>query len=398
MTKSESSSRATLHKGVAGIALAAASLLTLVACSPSSAPSKTVDADDLGISDADYSLDKLVDAAKDEDPIVVLDTTGKIVDIAKTFTEKYGIEATGVKMKAGEQAEVIIREGEAGNVKNDVILMPDTQTAVADLMPRGYVTSWFPPDMASDVPEKFQDPAIVTQETNVWAYNTEVYGDTCPVDNIWQLTEDEWQGRISFQDPLLKADYPYWFNQMQTQGDDLVADAYEDEFGEPLTTDEDSATAEWVKRLASNDVVLTNSDDDAAQAVGAPGQDKPFIGFISTAKFRDNEASGYKLGICADLEPWAGRAYTKTALIATGTASPNAAKLFVHFMFTEEGVGPQIADGKKSTNSTISFPADEPSGLESVWDQILVFDSETAEEDFNALQDWQDFWRVHVRD
>lgn len=387
------------HRLIAAAAGAAACALVLAACAPSSAPKAEDTADaqtEIGIPDSEYSLDDLIEAAKDEGPIVVLDTTGKIVDMAEAFSAKYGIKATGVKMKAGEQAEVVIREGGAGNVQSDVILMPDVPTAVSDLIPRGYVQSWFPPDMADVVAEEFHDPAIVTQETNVWAYNTEVYGDTCPVDNIWQLTEDDWRGRISFQDPLLKSDYPYWFNQMETYGDDLVAQAYEDQYGESLKTDEASATAEWVKRLAQNAPVLTGSDDDAAQSVGAPGQSEPFMGFISTAKFRENADSGFKLGTCEGLAPWVGRAYTKAALIANGTKSPNAAKLFVHYAFTEEGIAPQVADGKISTNSEIEIPADEPSGVADVWDQILVFDSATAQDDFDRVQDWQDFWRLNL--
>ncbi|REJ07240.1 ABC transporter substrate-binding protein [Microbacterium bovistercoris] len=378
---------------------AATVALALSACTPSSAPKAEEtepESTEIGIPDADYSLDKLVEAAKKEGPLVVLDTTGKIVDMADAFSEKYGIKTTGVKMKAGEQAEVIIGEGSSGNVKNDVILMPDVPTAVSDLMPRGYVQTWFPPDKADVVPEEFQDPAIVTQETNVWAYNTEVYGDTCPVDNIWQLTEDDWHGKLSFQDPLLKTDYPNWFNQMETYGDDLVTQAYEDEYGEPLETDEASATAEWVKRLAQNAPVLTNSDDDASAAIGAPGQEDPFMGFISTAKFRDNADSGYKLGTCAGLEPWVGRAYSKVALIATGTKSPNAAKLFIHYVYTEEGIAPQVADGKLSTNSEIAIPDDEPSGLADVWDDILIFNSASAQDDFDRTQEWQDFWRLNL--
>ncbi len=67
-----------------------------------------------------------------------------------------------------------------------------------------------------------------------------------------------------------------------------------------------------------------------AEAVGAPGQEAPFFGLLSSAKFRDNEAKGYKLGICKDLDPWIGWTYVKLGLIASKTASPNAARLFVH--------------------------------------------------------------------
>lgn len=65
---------------VASGTFAGVAMLAVTACSPSSAPAaqpedgKTVE---LGISDADYSLDALIAAAKKEQPIVVLDTTAK---------------------------------------------------------------------------------------------------------------------------------------------------------------------------------------------------------------------------------------------------------------------------------------------------------------------------------
>ncbi len=43
--------------------------------------------------------------------------------------------------------------------------------------------------------------------------------------------------------------------------------------------------------------------------------------------------------------------------------SPNTAKLFVHYILTEEGFKPQMKDGKLPTNIDVKMPADEPSGL-----------------------------------
>lgn len=374
-------------------AFAAVGALLLTGCSPSSAPLPSEDSP--APMDADFDLDTLIEAAQQEGPITVVDSTGKIADAAEAFTAKYGIEVTGIKLKAHEQAEVAIREGQAGNVTNDVFFMADVPTVVSGLLPRGVVESWFPADMADVVPKEFQSPAVTALDTSVWAYNTDVYGDTCPVDNIWQLTDDEWNGLVTFQDPLLKTDYPYWFDEMAEQDDDRVAAAYKAHYGEALTTDEESATAEWVKRLAQNSPLLTNSDDDAANSVGAAGQSEPFMGFMSTAKFREVEASGLNLGLCAGMDPWSGRAYAKGAVIAAGTQSPNAAKLFVHFMFTEEGMAAQLEDGKQSTNSTVSGPADEPSGVTEVWDEIHIQDSSIADLSFDHLQEWQDFWRMH---
>lgn len=370
-------------------------MLTLSGCAPSSAPPGANPAPDQTGAEEDFDLDKLIEAAQQEGPITVVDVTGKIEDQVAAFTEKYGIEATGAKQNSPSQAEIIIREGQAGRVMSDVFFTTDTPTAVADLLPRGYVESWFPPDMIDAVPAEYQVPAVVAEEANVWTYNTEIYGDTCPVENVWELTDPEWSGKVTIEDPLLKPDYAYWFNQMSTYGDEALADAYEEAYGESIQTDEDSAAAEWIKRLAHNKPIVATADE-IADSVGFAGQSESFIGLLSTTKYRDN-ANGLALGICEGIVPWVGRSYTKTALIASGTESPNAAKLFVHFMYTEEGIDAQLQDGKVSTNTTIAIPEDEASGVQAVWDDILESRSDTAEEDFDRLQDWQDFWRVNFR-
>lgn len=376
-----------------GVSTAVGALL-LTGCSPSSAPPPPAENTAPAETEEDFDLDALIAAAQLEGPLTVVDVTGKITEHAEAFTEKYGIETTGVKMNSPSQAEVIIREGQAGRAVNDVFFITDTPTAVSDLLPRGFVESWFPADMADVVPAEYQSPAVITEEANVWTYNTEKY-DTCPISNVWELTEPEWNGKVTIEDPLLKSDYAYWFNQMESYGDDALADAYEEAFGEPLETDEASATAEWVKRLAQNGPII-GSADEIADSIGFPGQDDPFVGLLSTSKYRDN-ADGLVLGLCEDIMPWVGRSYTKTAMIATNTGSPNAAKLFVHYMYTEEGIDPQLHDGKVSTNSTIAIPDDEPSGVQAVWDRVLESRSETAQDDFDRLQDWQDFWRVNFR-
>ena len=42
---------------------------------------------EIGIKDADYSLEALIEAAKKEPGITVVDATGKIVTMAEAFTE-----------------------------------------------------------------------------------------------------------------------------------------------------------------------------------------------------------------------------------------------------------------------------------------------------------------------
>jgi iron(III) transport system substrate-binding protein len=344
----------------------------------------------------EFNLDALIEAAKAEPPITIYDSTGKIVDMAEAFTAKYGVQATGQKVSANSQLEMIIREAQANNVAGDVALITDAPAALAQLLPQGIVESWVPVDMTDKIPVYFRNPLAISTNANVWTYNTEVY-DSCPVSNIWELTEPKWKGKVAFVDPLTKGTYTDWFNQMQTHADAELAAAYKAHFGTDLDVSGETATQQWVKAFASNGPLVTDGDDPVSEAVGAPGQAEPFFGLMSSAKFRDNEDKGYKLGLCAEMTPWVGWTYTKLALIATGTDSPSAARLFVHYILTEEGIAPQVADGKMSTNSEVGIPADEPSGLAEHVAALFPYDASTGLDDWDTRQDWQDFWQMNYR-
>ena len=342
----------------------------------------------------DFDLDALIEAARAEPPLTVYDSTGKIVSMAENFAAKYGLDAIGQKVSATAQLEMVIREFQANNVQGDVLMITDAPAGLAQLLPEGFVTSWLPPDMADVIPATYQDPLTVTTNANVFAYNTEVY-DACPVTNIWALTDPEWSKKFALIDPLSKSSYTDWFSQMESHHDDAVRAAYEDHYGQPLETEFDTATKAWVAALAGNAPLVTEGDDTTSAAVGAPGQEDPFIGLMSSAKFRDVDGKGHAMAICDTLTPWVGWTYSKLALIAAGTDSPNAAKLFVHFVLTEEGIAPQMVDGKVPTNTTIAMPDDEPSGVVALWDNLLAYDSKSGIEDWDTRQDWQDFWRIH---
>jgi iron(III) transport system substrate-binding protein len=341
-----------------------------------------------------FDLDALVAAAKQEKPINIYDSTGKIVEMAENFSAKYGLKATGMKVSANSQLEMIIRESQAGNVQGDVVLITDAPAALAQLLPEKFVENHLPADMTSKIPAQLQNPLAISTNANVWAYNTEAY-DKCPVANIWELTEPKWKGKVAMVDPLTKGNYTDWFNQLETHSTDKVAEAYKTHFGKDLETTERSAAAAWIKALAQNAPLATDGDDPVAEAVGAPGQKEPFVGLLSSAKFRDNADKGYKLGICADLDPWVGWSYIKLGLIASKTKSPNTAKLFIHYILTEEGISPQMKDGKLPTNIDIKMPDDEPSGLMKVAGKLLDYNSSTGLDDFDRREEWQDFWRVN---
>ena len=344
----------------------------------------------------DFDLNALIAAAKAEDGITIYSSTSQIKKAAAAFTETYGIEATGTKSKGAAQIELVVREFQAGNVVGDVIISSDAAAALAQLLPEGMVTSWTPPDQAATIDELSSNPLVVWRDPSLWSYNNENGGD-CPVGNIWEVTEEEWNRRITLEDPLNKPAFIDWFNQMETHFDDEVAAAYQDHYGEALDTSSQSATATWVQRLAANAPLLTDSSSGAAEAIGTRGQDKPFFGLVASAKYRDVSDEGLAMAICKDMKPYMGFAKPGFGLIATGTDSPNAAKLFLHFMMTEAGVLPMTEDGKISGNSAVQPHPDEISGVVEYVDRLTPHVATTGADDFDKRQDWQDFWRIHYK-
>ena len=343
-----------------------------------------------------FSLNKLIEAAQAEDGITIYSSTSKIKKAAAAFTEKYGIAATGTKSKGAAQIELVVREFQAGNIVGDVIISSDSAAALAQLLPEGMVYSWTPPDLAVSIDDLSKDPLVVWRDPSLWTYNNETDKE-CPVGNIWEVTEEKWNRRITLEDPLNKPAFIDWFNQMETHFDDDIAAAYTERYGEKLDTSSQSATATWVQRLAGNAPLLTDSSSGAAEAIGTRGQDKPFFGLVASAKYRNVSDDGLAMALCKDMKPYMGFAKPGFGLIASGTKSPNAAKLFLHFMMTEAGVVPMTKDGKMSGNSAVPAHPDEISGVVAYADRLTPHIAATGAEDFDKRQDWQDFWRIHYK-
>lgn len=371
-------------------AVFAAGAIALVGCAGAAPESQSSSA--ASVTDEDFDLDALIAAAQAEGPITIYDSTSKIESMAEAFTETYGIEATGVKSDAAESIEKVTREAQADNIVGDVVAIADIPALQNQLMPNDFVFSWVPADLAPDLDPEMQDPLVMITDPSFWTYNTEVH-DSCPVDNMWELTTPEYTGKVTFQDPVGNNGALDWYSQMAQFGEEELREAYVEQFGEELTTDLDSAAAEWVSRLAANSPVLTKSSEEASEAVGASGQSDPPVGLMSSAKYRNIDEKGYALGVCESMQPWAGEASPKALTIASGTEHPNAARLFVHFALTAEGIEPQIADGKISSNTTIEQPED-PADVGAHAERLFAFSSDGFDTDWADRETWQDLWRT----
>lgn len=384
----------TRSRMVAAVACGFLALTTACGSDTSAGDSKDAIAEKTKVEiDQNFDLDQLVKDAKAEGKkLTVYDSTGAVEDMAAAFEKKYGIETEGIKSDATETVEKMSREADAGNVTIDAAVISDIPSIVNELYPQDVAENWIPPDFADDIPQK--NPLVAVMSPSVWVFNNEKYPDGCPVENIWQLTTDEWKGKVAMGDPLNSPDLVDWFNELSSQGSADLEGAYANEFGEEFESDEQDAGWEWVKRIAENDPKIFADEEGMAAAVGVRGQDDPPIGLMSPAKFRDLEDKDYALEVC-DVAPWPGYAYPKAIVMATGTDVPNSAKLWIHYVMSEEGIQPQVNDGKMSGNSSVPMPEDDPAQMADFVEDLLVFQTDDAMDDWAARPDMQDFWRMH---
>lgn len=343
-----------------------------------------------------FDLGALLAAAKREPPLVTLNNSGVVKDIVAAFTAKYGVKAIGTKADSLTQVQQVSREVQSGNVKLGVLSIEDGTLVQAQLIPQHLVDNWVPPDMVNSIPKRWQRPLVQIWDAKVVAYNPASYG-ACPINNIWDLTDPAWRGKVALRDPLETPEEITWFSWLTTDDNARrLAAAYRRRYGTPLETRQKNAGYEFIVRLAANQPILTKSDDDSATAVGTPGQKQPPVGIMSLGKFAEAPLKGQRLAPCKSVLPWIGYAYPRYAVIVHNTPSPNAARLYVHYLMTAEGAGFTINQhGGFSANLDVAPGQHEYLGSRAFWEKNLVFlDPSGNERAWQTRESLSDLWRL----
>ncbi len=339
----------------------------------------------------------LLAAAKSEPPLSVLNNSGIVTTLAKDFEKKYGLKVNGTKADSAAQVQQVTREVQSGNVQLGVLSIEDGALVQAQLIPQKIVVSYVPPDMVRSIPAEWQTPLVQLWDAKVIGYNPDSY-PSCPITNIWDLTDAKWKGKNSIRDPLGTPEEITWFSWLVSDefAPRLLA-AYQAKYGTPLQTTEKNAGYEFIKRWAANKPITGRSDDNTAEAVGAPGQKDAPVGVMALGKFGEAPAKGNRLAVCKNVTPWIGYAYPRYAVIVNNTPSPNAAKLFIRFLMTIDGAGPSINDhGGFSANTDVVPGKNEFVGSREEWQKSLVFlDPSGNDRAWQMRQALSDFWRLN---
>ena len=262
----------------------------------------------------------------------------------------------------------------------DMALVQNGPDLKVNLLDDGPSLNYFPDALADKVPEKYQNPAVVTFINSLMIYNNKE--GSVNVSNVWQLVEPEGQGRVFFKDPtnetvnlnfLIMLTSPEWTEKL--------AKAYEAYYGKPWESSEFSSAAyQWIDGFLKNVNYTFTSASKIATGIasGAAGNMGVFV-FSKLRKVDENDRVNLTvLQFENDVDCFSGFMYNVYATVCSDTDCPYACALFINWLLSEEGFA-----GAKSWNSSQGYYSPnttilKPDGLQDqpylYWDGKLVFE------------------------
>jgi len=311
--------------------------------------------------------EELVELANEEGEVTVYSFTSRIAQVEEAFEAEYpDIDLIGHDISSSEQITRLQSESQAGTPSADVAYVSDAPVVITELLESGVLTNYVPERVAETVPEEYQEPLLANRlSTKILMYNEEAHPDGSPIENLWQLTEDEWNGKVVMVDPSVRGDYLDLMTEFVRQSDALAA-AYEEQFGSPIELEDgvENAGQQFIKDLYANGLVLVDDTDNVNAAVGATGQEDPPVGFTSYSDRRDNEEEGWALQASLDTAPAVGITFPAYIGMVQDSAHPAAARLVADFLMGDDsptggpGYEPFYVPGDYPVRTDMEMPAD----------------------------------------
>lgn len=290
----------------------------------------------------DESMEELYEKAKAEGKLVIYTISSRTQKIANAFAEKYpGIAVEVYDISSGILKEKFITEYESDIHTVDILHSKEQVGEYTfEIFREGWLHNYLPDSIFANVPDSYKTLTPLMLELNLWFYNTEVY-DESPITSWWDLTKEEWRGRVVFQDAAGNDAYCAPLTVMVQHADEMAAD-YEKVFGEPivLAEDEPNAGYAFIKRFLANNPIMAKGSDEVIELVGAKGQTNPPVGYSSSVKLRKQE-EGFAINYSpTTMQVSNGIPALNFVSIANKAEHPNAAKMFIKFwMGGEDGLG-----------------------------------------------------------
>lgn len=308
------------------------------------------------------TAEELLPLAQAEGSVTVFSLSSRIAQVKTSFEEMYpGITVNAVDLNSTRQIARLQAEQRAGIYAIDVLYLSETPIVYRDLLPEGMVEAYVPERVKADVPESLRENLLTHRlSTRALMYNEVAYPDGSPIANLWQLTTPEWRGRVLIDDPTARGETLDLLTEIALRADEM-AEAYEAQFGRPITVDRDlqGAGEQFIRDLFDNDVVMINDSETLRSAVGIISEGPKPVGFMTYSASRNNARDGMALQISNETVPGAGIMFPAVLALGKNAPIPAAARLLIDFMMGDDspsggpGFAPFAVQGDYSARRTI---------------------------------------------
>jgi iron(III) transport system substrate-binding protein len=334
-------------------------------------------------------------AAKAEGSVVVYSNSSKIEKLIEPWAALY----PDIKMEGGDTDDIAVKmqaEQEAGNVVGDIWFNSDGHLLYGEFMPNQWVWWYLPPGVVEEDVTADRPYPMTRRSVDVIGYNNEINPDGCPLTNWWQLTEPELKGKFYMEDPISDTSTTAKIALIVEHADEM-ATAYQTLYGREWTTDEayseDLANAGYLflKKLAQNQPGIQPGGDEVDAAFATLGMDpsvEPGYGWTGLSSYENTLDGELAMAPCFGLEPVVGILKATYAAIANNAPHPNAAKLFVRFLLSEEGFDPWNKMGAYPAVDGIPIAEGMPPR-----DEIKLWPSDDLFA-YQNLSQIRDFWAI----
>jgi iron(III) transport system substrate-binding protein len=335
-------------------------------------------------------------AAKKEGKVVVYANTSKVADIKPLFEKKY----PGITVEAPDIGgdEVLLKTREEQKAKafyGDVWYSSSSSgDAIGELLPKQYLWNFVPDAVKAVSPASAISPLLVVKYgVKVMAYNSELNPKGCPINNIWDLTDAAWKGKMFIEDPLNDASQMGMLATIVFHPTELAA-AYKTKFGKDPVLDADTPDAGWLwlKMLTKNKPIPQPGGDELMAAFATPKMKDSLLAInAGYSKYSDVLKGKLSFEPCKGMAPIFGLQSASYMAVINRAQHPNAAKLFINYVSNvPEGFAPWNTMGSYSPRSdweaikgAIPYKEIAPQ----LWpvDEALVYKNLSKVRDFYAL-------------
>ena len=200
-----------------------------------------------------------------------------------------------------------VEEQKAGAFTGDVWFSSGGADLIGQVLPSGYVWRFVPDSTAAYTPEQYQEPLLFSRfGTSIFAYNSELE-ETCPISNIWELTQPEWKGRFFIEDPLNDASTLSKLITIASKAD-VMKEAYVALYGTEPVLDADTPDAGWLwlKKFAQNGPTAEPGGDEVDSAFATPGMTDSYMALTSYSNMADVVEGNLAFEPCWGIKPMLG--------------------------------------------------------------------------------------------